>query len=191
MPYVNISHLIACGCAHLRPEKDVQHKTQENNKCFQMSEHKKTVERSSEDTFWGLCCYSSLEELQTSGYRYWFFSAYCDVYWCISSSFISPYGKIWWEYSIFFSSFSKIFSEWNRLKADEWIHHPLIWPTSQAMMSVSDFISQISSTSTWGPTTLFQTSYCKYWCALKSQRNYEQVFTWGRKRLTAETDFHR
>lgn len=103
MPYVNISHLIACGCAHLRPEKDVQHKTQENNKCFQMSEHKKTVERSSEDTFWGLCCYSSLEELQTSGYRYWFFSAYCDAYWCISSSFISPYGKIWWEYSIFFS----------------------------------------------------------------------------------------
>lgn len=65
-----------------------------------MSEHKKTVERSSGDTFWGLCCYTALEELQTSDYHYWFFNAY----WCISSSFIPCYGRIWWEYSIFLVS---------------------------------------------------------------------------------------
>lgn len=49
----------------------------------------------------------------------------------------------------YFPSFSKICSESNRLEADQSIHQPLIWPTSQvlAMMSVTDFISQISSTS--------------------------------------------
>lgn len=75
-----------------------------NPKCFQMSEHKKTVERSSRDTFWGFCCYSVLEELQTSSHHCWFLSAYCNAYWCVSGYFIPSYGRIWWECSIFLLS---------------------------------------------------------------------------------------
>lgn len=106
-----------------------------------------------------------------------------------TDAFLVFYSLLWENMmGIFhFPCFSKICSESNGLKADQWIHQPPIWPTSEvlAMMSVPDFISQISSTSTWGPNILFQTSYCKYWCAFCSQRNYDQVFTRGRKKANS------
>lgn len=47
-----------------------------------------------------------------------------------------------------FPCFSKICSELGRVKAGQRIHQPLIWPTSHisAMVSVIDFLSEISST---------------------------------------------
>lgn len=74
-----------------------------NNEHCQTSQCKETVERSSGDTFWWLCRYAAVEELQTSGQGYWLFNGHSDAYCHISSSFILL-SRAWWECPIFLAS---------------------------------------------------------------------------------------